>query len=1283
MNTPEIKKKYIRRGMALFLSVILILTDPVGYRTVHAEEEISPGSAANQEVQEEQALGGETQGSQLAETGMQPEAPQVMTAAEQPAEPAVETEAPQPITATPEPQPEAGTETDVSQTEMASEEPQPEGGTETEEPQPEKPQTEEQTENTSEAESETSTEAESESETNTEFETETETETDTQQLPDQMTIQELRARKEKTFSTRTLSVPMYIEDDNTEQGTYPFAGGDITGIENQKFTVDGLELNYAFERAVIHIVDGASTKTYPINYYDEITEVTTEGTKTVRYYALADEDGSAAHDFDIAYVVPEGAQVVFVFGLDTTSYEVTLTNDKEAEGFKVEFLSGIEESAVDGKLTAKYYSRIKLKLTYPSGYYTESAPAGKETVGIKFDDPNVTASAVVNKDPINRTITYSFRYPDKAMTMTVTGDKETNGLIFGLCDGTANAQAYEKIQNWWRATDAAGNYVSGRPYYGTEIPRYNDGIMQSQGGTAKAVYIGGKSKMISTGTFSSEQTLHFEYYCYRYNPNAPGGPAYFFWPSSVVSLCYFPNGAKYSTDTPIVETFPLWDSGMNVSLGTVTEPKIYTSGSGATIKITIKQADRVEQAATGTVGGNVTLQVPRFLAHVEVTGMKNSFYLKTQAAGGTQGPHYFRNLDNISLDMVNGSFDSYFVDGGSQETGGNTGELGIRGISSNGSFLDKLAVFNKNMPGGNGVPWKDPDKPLFKFGITPKWGYTLPYIENDEGGSITQTNHPVEAENTSGAPLALGSYSWFNENQNRSGVSPFQYTLFMDVDSLKAQHPTHAIDIKVKKIEGSVTNNNEFPGTDPNVSNHIVDNPTFDLLSNDKIIFNENFEAPKRENETFVGFVAEITAPGNPVLRSDYVLKLGKTVTPNPEDSPFKPGDSISLSDYFKRDSLWLYNTWKNGGVLTPDEQDRLNLLMYSDTIAVRAVPVYKPGTNVDGAIMTGKVNKYLQDVNQPDIQYLGDPSDTKEIKVIGGSQITFSRFAETFLKQSDPYTYYYNNGNTTFKHTVDTEGEEIAYVAYDKGLTVTYSDSANPGSPFNNNPITDPTIYKTYDGSNKAVIRFPDETQYPAGKAFDYWTVEELQDDGVWTPKTDFTISQGDTATAVYTFASGTDANNKSIRLTAVWKNILPDSYITIPKSIVLTENNTNLEQGKYAGAKVTVNYQSVYGNDAHIYVDVLKSFDLALATDTNQKITVYSYGDNAQPLADPGAGPDYARVGEFSPALPSKNIWFNVESQKGNETYKGTFNVSSEQAQLGSVLFYISAAPSGGAGS
>lgn len=44
INAPKNRKKYILRGLALFLSILMILTDPTGYRTVYAEGEPSSES---------------------------------------------------------------------------------------------------------------------------------------------------------------------------------------------------------------------------------------------------------------------------------------------------------------------------------------------------------------------------------------------------------------------------------------------------------------------------------------------------------------------------------------------------------------------------------------------------------------------------------------------------------------------------------------------------------------------------------------------------------------------------------------------------------------------------------------------------------------------------------------------------------------------------------------------------------------------------------------------------------------------------------------------------------------------------------------------------------------------------------------------------------------------------------------------------------------------------------------------------------------------------------------
>ena len=105
---------------------------------------------------------------------------------------------------------------------------------------------------------------------------------------------------------------------------------------------------------------------------------------------------------------------------------------------------------------------------------------------------------------------------------------------------------------------------------------------------------------------------------------------------------------------------------------------------------------------------------------------------------------------------------------------------------------------------------------------------------------------------------------------------------------------------------------------------------------------------------------------------------------------------------------------------------------------------------------------------------------------------------------------------------------------------------------------------------------------QYPPGKAFDHWTVEELEDNGQWTQKQDLKLSEGESPT-VYDFSSGTGANNKRYPLNRSMEGYYAGIFVSIPMNIVLTENNTNLNDPaqKHAGSGVTISYQQVYGND------------------------------------------------------------------------------------------------------
>lgn len=1088
---------------------------------------------------------------------------------------------------------------------------------------------------------------------------------DSFKIDDVKTVGDLRLRSTVNSITAPFSIPMYTKDMLDYMGDYVFPGGDIKNIADQTF--DGLP--YKFSRAEIQLLDGASLKTYAINYYNEINGKL--------YYSLANNN-EQANDFDIAYEVPTGATVSFIFDLNTKEYPVTLVNDKVNAGFKIDYITGFNV-ADDGSVSARYNTLAKVRLTYPNGYYANNAPAGKKNVGIEFSDPTLVKPEDKDEDFINRTCTYTFRYPDKPLTLTVIGDENKNGLIYGVFDATGNAQPAEQGGSWWQATDALGNYTEGQPYYGfPKDPKVESwGKMIVRGGTSTPIQIEGtsKTKQIATGIFNSDQELHFEYTFVRANMNAK--PPYYYNPAPILSFNYFPNGADFSSSLPITETFPLWSPEMLYDPNVPETPIIsnsYIAENGAKITITVKKAV-YSDAETSTPG--VTLHYPSFQAHVKVENMKNSFYLSTSGISSVQGTHYFRNLDNVSLNSANGLPDSYFLEDYLDEAGGSTGTIKEVGLKAGHIFIDKRAVYNNSMPGGNGVPWKANSDVFFKFGITPKWGYSNPTIESyGIGPAPIMINKPIEIEKkesevkdgTSYPNLALGSYSWFHGGQNRKDVSPFQYIMFMPVESLTSKHEVRAIDVKVDKITGTIINNDEYTDA-ANPGNKMIESDTFDLLDYDKIVFSNNFKPLEKPGYTFVGFTAEITAPDNPLLPGNFKKTLYKDEA---NTEYFRPGDSINISDYFRRDAADLLTTWNTKKTLNEDEYNRLALLMYSSKFEVKINPIYKLGSSVEGGTVTGYVKKYLQTTKDVNLSYSLTAADTKSVKMINGTNIIFSKFAETYLNPADHYMYYLNMDNTTAVNQVTGDQQELASVKYDRGLTVSYLNA--DGSRFEG--ISDSTIYKTYAGSNQATIKFPSGSQSPPGKALDYWAVEELDESGNWVSKPGLEIKEG-SSPAVYEFSSGSQANDKSIRLKAVWKDIAPTAYITIPKNILLSEKGTNLSPAEdYAGTKVTITYQSVNGSDKQINVDVLKSFDLSLITDQSKKIKVSAYDAGGNLLAAAGVNQDYARIGEFSKGSASKDIWFNTPSLNNNEVYKGIFQTSSEPSEVGqNTLFYISA--------
>ncbi|MBO1722756.1 hypothetical protein HJV72_18870, partial [Extibacter sp. GGCC_0201] len=565
-----------------------------------------------------------------------------------------------------------------------------------------------------------------------------------------VTVGELKAEKMESNGSSSIEVPMYTMEEGKPMGYYQFSGGDIINIDDQTF--EGLP--YRFARAEIRLLEGATWKVYPINYYDKIGDR--------RYYSVDNGDGPA-QDFEIANEVPDTAEVSFRFLLNTKEYNVNVIDDKKAEGFGLEFILGFTEA--DGSFYARHDTHVKVKLTYPAGYHTVEAP-GITPVGIIFGDASLQISR--SEDEAKREITYSFIYPDKSLDMTVVGDRDEGPLICGVYEGTGNMQSTEAGDSWIRKTDDAGGYSEGDPYYGTDYygkDYLTRGASKPRGSDTKKVLMGTGEKEISTGTFGSGDVMHFEYRMKRAGGRGTAdSPKFFFWPSPTLTLSYFPNGADYSASHPINETFnfwdPSWEDTSDTGAAQITES--YTAGNGAQIKIEVKKA----QLITDT-----TVHYD-FRAIVTISNMKNSFYLQTQSSSSVQGSHYFRGLDKVSIEAAGDEADSYLMLD-PNDTGGAGGSRNKRTIRPGGVFLDKQSIANKEYPSGTGIPGAADDQYSFKFGVTPEWGYTHPRILSfDENGEVTgQRAETIEAE--TGGTLALGSYSWFNEDfKNRGEISP-------------------------------------------------------------------------------------------------------------------------------------------------------------------------------------------------------------------------------------------------------------------------------------------------------------------------------------------------------------------------------------------------------------------------------------------------------------------------------------------------------------------------------
>ncbi|WP_394924318.1 hypothetical protein [uncultured Robinsoniella sp.] len=1059
------------------------------------------------------------------------------------------------------------------------------------------------------------------------------------QSENELTIGKLRSMKQNAAANVDLSVPIYRDYDQSLMGYYSFPGGNIENIEDQVF----FGLPYQFTRAEVVIGQGANSKSYHINYYDTVNGI--------EYYGLANESDETVPDYQIAYELPDDAVVKFIYSLRTNEHRINVVNT--LPDFNVEFLYGAESGA-DGEFTSRFNNPVKVKLTYPTGYCV-TADNGKTPVGIAFSDPDLSVTSVSNLD--ERTIIYDFICPDSDLELTVTGDEDMEPLTYGVYDNTSGFGRLEEGENYIKVLNADGTYVDGSTWYGC------DGRIREQavrGGTSKKALItntNGSSvpteKNTATGTFSSGEDLYFEYYMDRFER---ARVHYIYWPSPVLTFNYYPSGMDYSTSIPLSKSIVMWNPGWNVG----TDIPEYDLGDGVRIKLEIKQND-------------VTLsednQKPvryKYKVGITIRNVKNSFYLRTGSASSIQAPHYIRDTTGVSAALYDNKtkYDSYIMYDPSDTHGADAAQLNL---GKGTGFLDKQAIGNEFFGEGHGVPPSVSNTGIaFKFAVTPERGYVYPIINSydDSGSSPVSTIKPVELQVSSMNELTLGNYSWFHEDhEGREEISPFQYVSFMPVQAYNSIHNLRAVDIDAEKVTGKIK------GVD--ADNPIVSKgENFDLLENDKIVFNNDYVPAHIPGKTFVGFYATISPEaGNNPLLPDYSRELYK----NQEGTAyFQPGDVVSVSDYYYQNAAMLQDSWEKNGTLSEDDRKHLLMLMFTSKYEVNIIPEYKDGEHAEGGLVTGYINKYLQDVTASGLVYEGNPADTRSIRAVSGSNLVITNFAPEFLYPADGYTYYLNKDRTTSVNRVDEDQSELASVKYDRGLTVSYKNAQ--GNDFDG--IADTNIYRTFDGENTADIRFPTAGQTPVGKAFDYWKVEERVSADDWLIKSGMEIRPDAGNTARYVFSSGLDSNNKSIRLTAVWKDILPSDYITIPKKIILLDNGTNLSPADdYAGAKVTIEYRSVNGNDRSLAVDVRKSFELSLSADESKKIEVKSYRPDGQLLSTDGVNPDYARIGLLNSGSPEQTIYFNTDSRDGPAYYQGNFTIDSgDSSGPGTgTLFYI----------
>lgn len=930
------------------------------------------------------------------------------------------------------------------------------------------------------------------------------------------------------------------------------------------------------------------------------------------YYTL--DGGSEIDDMEIAMQAPADAEIIFVY---------TLSNEKNAiaidslKGTSVSFTSGVTNNK------AKYGETVIFNLDYSIDFYTSST-ADKTAIGAEIDGIVLKKESTDEKQ---RRIVYSFVMPNNAITIRIIGDQDTaTTRTVGVLDTTAAKQNNEFNENYLKSINSS---VSPAIEYGTKSGEIANKL-QSGTGVDTELYVGESMNIqkTATGQYKVGNVLKFEYNMGRYK-----GPVdtigYVWYPAANLVYEYYTPGQSYGKGKTVNEPITLWDPQWRKG----TE-YTQTASDGTMFKIVVKANKDIS-----------TTYYENYTVEITVTGATRDFFIRTDSTSTAQSPSYIRNKVGISEG-------SYEIDGveyldtsllqRSDESQGTNNQLSR--VQFGSILLDKFAGKYSNTVDGLNANQKG-----FEVKITPQWGYSYPVIEGYETTGLVSTSKPLEIRFND----KNKGFSSFNTSyKTRTDISPFQYMVYIDVND---RHTYRALDIKSQKIEVHVKD----------ISSGTTE--TYDLIENKKYIVSR--EIPKStDGSYFKEYKFTIQSNSNPFI-SDYSTVL--------DEDEVNPGDEIDFGDYFRQKTEYLEAKQK-AGTLSKDEEDMLTIIMWSSDYTLTIEPIFETGISA-GIRVPVYVNKYLQDITKDSTTYLTTPSDKKTIETTFGSNVFIVNYSKIFkAASSSPYSYLINE-DTSEKDMkeVTSADEEIAKLKYDRILNITYDLGSDITDDQILNVFKDDHNYTTTSNpdsaGNTAEIKYPDEVQAPKGKAFVKWKIYTLDDSGNWVIPEDTAkkeLTKGDAKDKTYIFESGTGKQNQSIKLEAVWRDIQPVEYISIPKQVTLTEGSTATKTEDSAGAKVKLSYIDVDKSGRKINIDILKSFELSNKENSSEKITVLPYDTSGSRLDEESFSKqsNYVKVGQMDGTNTELSLYFETPLRKDMKVYERIFD------NAGSVLFYIS---------